>query len=72
MYLFTYVCIFPVQCPIRVGSSMFRFYYQKKITSIRQNLKSDNFNITGLLTLHNLTNIKIQNPTAALQRTVET
>lgn len=33
-FLFTYVCIFPAQCPICEGNSMFRFYYKKKINQI--------------------------------------
>lgn len=71
--LFTYVCIFPVQCPICEGNSMFRFYYKKIINQIEfkkwNNLKKKK---TGLRTLHNLTNITILNPTAALQKSVET
>lgn len=69
-FLFTYVCIFPAQCPICEGNSMFRFYYKKK--SIRLNLKCEKFKRKGLRTLHNLTNITILSPTATLQKTVET
>lgn len=44
--LFTYVCIFPVQCPICEGNSMFHFYYKKIINQIEfkkwNNLKKKN------------------------------
>lgn len=76
IYLITYVSISLVCRPKRNGNNKFRFFHciekKRKERSIRWKIKGVDFNIKWLRTLRNWTDIPIQNPTVALQRSVET